>query len=344
MDQCSLKYEICEIGGGWKILVSERGGRIFGPFKDEGDESVVWVNDIFESPEKLKCFIVKEGNWNLGGDRVWITPEFPFFTRERQLFHETYTVQAGIDPAGYVLWVDPFSLRLCSVLSGELFETEGLHKSVRMDKRIRPVENPLSQLKCIDEYMKGVEYCGFEQEIFLEDLTPEVPMEMEMWNLTQINPGGKILVPTKGELEYVDYYVPIDASVLEQKRDCAIVNINSSLDRKVNFKAAQITGRSGYLNQYKDSLWYLFVKNYFNDPSSPYVSEPWDKPGQRGTSLSIYIDGGNQGGFAEFENMGRTFGGRTGRACSQDAVGYWFYFGQRKQLMNIIKLLLGVEV
>lgn len=93
-----------------------------------------------------------------------------------------------------------------------------------------------------------------------------------------------------------------------------------------------------------DERSYLFIRSYYNDPSSIYCCDPYDKPGQNGCSLFLYNDSGSLGGFAEFENTGVTFSGDTGKKQSIDAVSYYFYVGEEVRLKKIAKLLLGADV
>ncbi len=231
---------------------------------------------------------------------------------------------------------------LQSVLTGNLYESEYFSKEVLISKTIRKNQNPLRYMKDYDKYKRTVEYTGFEQEITLTDISPEKSMEMEMWNLTQVNPGGQLLVPHFKGFDFVDYYEPVDSSIISDKGTYALVNVCSRKDHKIGFYAANTSGRAGYFYPVKDEICCLFIRNYYNDPAAVSVGEPWDRPGKNGCSLYLYIDGGNQGGFAEFESVGKSIGGITERISSVDTINYWFYYGNRKEIMEIAALLLGI--
>ena len=343
LEEQNLRYRTLDLPGGYEILVMEKSGRVFGPYENDRDEGVFWANKAFKSQETFDAFLADPDEWCFGGDRYWITPEFPFFCRRRNDFFTSYVVQKGIDPANYTLQTDPFgNLFLQSELRGDLYESERSNKEVFLEKTIRKKENPLRYLEKYNEYMQNVTFTGFEQEAVIRDISPEKELELELWNLTQVNPGGQILIPYTHDYGYVDYYTPVDENIISDQGSHIAVNVRSSADHKLGFYSATTLGRAAYLTEVKEGTWCLFVKNYYNDPSAYSVGEPWNQPGKRGCSLYLYIDGGGQGGFAEFENVGRSFGGSTGRRASVDNTNYWFYYGAKDSLLRIASTLLGI--
>lgn len=345
LDENHEQYAEYHLSDGWSIVVMRGGGRVFGPFQGEYGESVLWTSPAFRSEEEFEQVFKREGYWNLGGDRMWLAPEYPFFAEKREDFFNTYVVQPEIDPGNYSMEEDVYgNLVLYSILEGKLFESDYEEKRVGFKKTVRKKKNPIRALKNFDQYMEGVEYAGFEQELVTRDTTPEVPMEMEIWNLTQVNPGGTLYVPFTADFDFLDNYTPVTEKILQVKSNFAAVKVDSVQDHKLSFYAANTIGRSAYLNELADGRSYLFVRNYLNDPSSDCICEPWSQPGKTGATLHLYIDGGGQGGFAEFENTGRTFGGKTGREISVDNIDYWFYFGAKEKLAKIAEVLLGIDI
>ncbi len=113
---------------------------------------------------------------------------------------------------------------------------------------------------------------------------------------------------------------------------------------KVGYKAAHLYGRLGYLNQLDDGRSYLLVRNYFNNPSSPYAEEPPHQPGCNGHSVHVYNDGGGFGGFGELEVMGQTIGGETGRSASTDQFLLWLFVGPQPKIKRLARHLLGIPI
>ncbi len=79
LDEQNIRYRIQALPAGYHIIIMELSGRIFGPYKNDADEGIFWTNQVFEDKDKFENFIHTAGEWCFGGDRIWVTPEFPFF-------------------------------------------------------------------------------------------------------------------------------------------------------------------------------------------------------------------------------------------------------------------------
>jgi hypothetical protein len=165
----------------------------------------------------------------------------------------------------------------------------------------------------------------------------------QSWNVTPVWPGGHILIPSTPAVEVSDYFEPIDDAHLARHGHFLALRITGDRRYKVGVKAAQTFGRLGYFHAQGDGSAYLIVRNFFNNPSSPYVEEPPQTPGGAGDSIHVYNDGGLFGGFGELECHGQTIGGHTGRSSSTDQQLLWVYWGAEARVRAIGRSLLGVE-
>ncbi len=93
-----LKYETVSLNEKWDILITERGGRIFGPFSNGNRNGLFWVSHVFESNRTFTEFL-NSGEWNMGGDRIWIAPEIQFSVTDRNHFWKTLKTPSAIDRA-----------------------------------------------------------------------------------------------------------------------------------------------------------------------------------------------------------------------------------------------------
>jgi hypothetical protein len=336
LEENKLTYEIVTLSKDVSLIVTALGGRAIGPFYKRG-LSIGWLNEAFKSKSAFADFL-KSKHWNIGAERMWVAPEFPFFNKQRSKFDETYTVQPEIDPGNHVLKVENTGVNLDLSVDVPVFEMPFERKAFHINRSICVAENPLKyldQLKDID-----VAYGGFNHHIMLEDTSIQNKMPLEPWVLSQINPGGHIIVPFMGAFEFVDYYDPIDDSI--QKVYDGYVELKVCGDRKykVAYKSAQTFGRAGYINKYDEENYYLIIKNYDNNPSNAYCCEPWHTTGEKGCSLYVYNDNGQNGGFAEFENSGFTTNENTPKV--NNTFTQWFFIGKKSDMERIILALLGV--
>lgn len=340
MDSYSIKYHTLPLHNGYSIIVTQRGGRVFGPFPSIEQAGVLWVNNAFKNHDGFEAFIASN-DWNLGGDRMWVAPEIPMFTKRRADFYATTSPQPSLDPGQYMMQRDKNGISLSQDVNVEIYESEIPEKSFRMERHITPSQNPLRMLNNYASVIEDVAFCGYQQTITIKDTSQHYPMYLEAWNLSQVNPGGCFYIPYNGAFDFVDYYDAIDNGFQQETLDYIKLKATGDRRYKVGYPSAILTGRAGYLLPLENELHCLFVKNYYNNPSSVYCCEPFDKPGKTGCSMFVYNDSGELGGFTEFEATCQTLGKDTLRTQSTDSIDNWFFYGKISRLSEIAQALMG---
>lgn len=333
-----MRYEVMQLSNGWKTIVTEYSGRLLGPFRDDNAESVLWVNEAMKDAASFRSF-VENKQLHLGGERFWVNPELRFYCKAPELFDATYTVQEQVDPGHYHLERKGEAVTLdMSLCLNDL--SNGREKKMYVNRRYTPAANPLEYIPALKDVK--ADYCGFVQDVTLRDDQPDYPLEIEPWILTQVNPeGGRFVTPLFGEPDFVDYYTPVE-DMQSFHEGYAEVKVTGDRKYKVAYRSAQTFGRMAFVKP-MDGQWHLMIRNYYNDPSVPYCSEPWGELGNRGCSTYYYNDDLSNGGFAEFENGGITVGGKTGRSISFNTTSLWFFFGSQEEIGRIMKTLLGID-
>lgn len=331
-----LRLACVPLDNGYEILVTEYGGRIFGPFGPDG-VSTLWVNSVFQDSGRFADF-VRERKWNLGGDRLWFGPELDFFCTSPEAFDESYTVPGPMDPGHYKMESDLSRVHLMNHADVTL-PSDKSTKSYEVFRTIRPAANPLRYLR---QTSFDVQYCGYFQDIDLKNLDSQEDWYTEPWILTQINPGGKVLVPYLGNFEFVDYYEPVDEHCQKVHENYVELNITGDRKYKTAYRCASTFGRMAYVNRTASGSLYLMIRNYYNDPSLSYCMGPWKEPLNRGCSTYFYNDGGSEGGFGEFENSCMPAGADMDFRTSHSTTALWFFFGTAPELEKVIYALLGI--
>lgn len=333
-----LAHATMEIGGNALILVLERGGRIFGPFFDDGP-GVYWTNQAWEQSDLFSSFL-ETPDWNLGGDRVWISPEIQFSVTDRSDFWGTLRTPSAVDPGTYALDAGSGVCELTQELELEAHNLASGTTSLLLERCIYPAMDPLRSLAAYPVLMQGVAYSGYAQEIALEQRAG-AHICAEAWNLTQVVPAGDILIPAVPEAEVVNYYEPVDPQHLERCSGFLRLRASGSRRYKVGVKSAHVCGAIAYLST-QDGAPYLYIKSFPNNPSAGYAEEPAHLPGMNGFSTHVYNDDGHSGGFSELECNLQTVGGSTNRRASRDVVCNWFYRGDEGRLKIILTKLTGI--
>jgi hypothetical protein len=325
------------------VILSERGGRVFGPFLSSKGESIFWMNEAFAEADAFHAFLAS-GDWNQGGERIWVSPEIQYSVGDRSDFFGTIRIPQQMDPgeqflspAGENRW------RISQNLSLEAHNLAAGPKQLRLDKWIEPVDDPLRNLRAYDALRGEVLFAGYQQRVRIEETRSDA-IASEAWDLVQVRPGGQLLIPTTQHPEYADYFAPVDAGHLSIEPWGMRLQISGRRQYKIGVQSAQTFGRLGYLNRLEDGRAYLIIRNYFNNPSAHYAEEPPALPGRNGFSIHIYNDDGGLGGFGELEVNGQTIGGDSGRSANVDTFVLWFYLGAPDFIQQIASLLLGARL
>lgn len=330
----SLAYEKLDLGDGALLIACARGARIFGPFTADG-QSILWMNRSFASEEEFKK-LIDEKDWGIGGDRIWMAPELSFNVHDRTKFDDTYEVPYELDPGEYVLSKDIQSVSLSKTMSLAMHDKGELEKQFFLSKKIWKADNPLRYSKHTSKIK--AKFYGFNQEILLRSLSHhDIPIET--WMLAQVPGGGTAYIPATGTTEWVDYYEPVGDC---QRIYDSHVELDLPGDRvfKVAYHASYMTGRYGYIGELENGEKYLFIRNFYNDPSANYLKEPSWGPSLRGCSTFFYDGYEGNGGYAELENaLLPTDEHHTERV---DTVSTWIFTGSKEEIIQVRKLLLGI--
>ncbi len=336
-------YAVVSLQNEVSLIVSRRGGRVFGPYLSADSESIFWTNSALAAPETFREFLASD-DWNLGGERIWIAPEIQYMVKDRTDFWGTIQVPPAIDPGDYSLkQIGPEQCQFSMDCTLPVYNLTTGEKQLHVEKAIHPVDDPLRGLSEYKSLISGVTFAGYEQVVTLSESRLDGILS-ETWNLIQLNAGGQLIIPASPLIEYTDYYEPIDEDHQTLHTNHISLNITGRRRYKVGYKAVQTFGRLGYFNQLADDRAYLLVRNFFNNPAVPYAEEPWHTPGRRGHSIHVYNDGGMFGGFGELEVNGQTIGGETGQSSVTDQFVLWLYVGHPDKLKTLATHLLGVQL
>lgn len=234
-----------------KVVVSERGGRIVGVFVD-GSPNLLWVNPRLEE-------ILSGDEWNIGGLRLWLSPERNFFYSSPEKF-EGWFCPKGLDPAQYRLAkVEPMHLLLESrVLVYDNLLKSNLEGSVKREIRILEIRRKYLKL-WIREGIVG-EYAG----------------RVNPWVLAQVPVGwknvGTVLIPVKKNCKPIHYFREIPKDRLHSTDGCISFRIDGGLVTKLGIRPEDLreigSGQIAYITQVDRRLWSAIILSSSNLPVS----------------------------------------------------------------------------
>ncbi len=327
-------YAPVDLGNDFSLIVTQRGGRVFGPFWREG-ESLTWINPALASAESFARFR-REGQWNMGGERLWIAPEIQYNIKDRADFWGSHHVPAAMDPGQYRLGAGDRSARLSTEMTLQAYNLS------QGEVRLR-VEQSISRLGLLPsmtaEAVIGAHYL---RKIELSPHPVSGPVS-QSWVLTQLNAGGELFILGHPDMKAATYFGDPTLQALTPQGKVFRIAITGQRQFKTGYSAASPRGQIGYINALDDGQSYLLVRYFVIHPDGLYAEEIPDQPGANGHAIHVYNDGGQFGANGEMEASGDAIGGSTGRSITLDHFGMLVYLGPTDALYALVERIFGLS-
>ncbi len=239
------------------------------------------------------------GDWNVGGDRLWVAPELCWFWKTRQsVDFEQYEIPNALDPGRWSLVRDEEGFCEMKQSIALRHQHDGREFAFEMARRIRLVSLRHSPFaNCLSYHT--------EDELSL----PATPGEnagqsIGLWSLLQVPPGGVMSVGVRCGAQMRDYFAPIPGSMWEQDENALHLRISGAQRYKIGLSPAAVTGRACYARPLGDEAVdeQLFVlREFWPQPWLGYCDVPMSQPLSQGDAIQVYNDDGSAGGFGEME-------------------------------------------
>jgi hypothetical protein len=316
------------------VLVTEHAARIIGVFPGPAEPNLLWVNAAaFGGVEALRRFI-HAGEWNLGGDRVWVAPEIELhFSDPQNPSHQNYTVPPALDPGRWSLeQADTFGVALRN--AGEAKNLVS-NQSFRFETRrqIRLAAAPVD--------VTDLHYIGYETASAIVITAPDRPdAAYGLWQLMQIPPGGEILIPARPDAEQVDYFKTDLSQHVRIAEGHLVFPVTGTQQHKLGLRPHDVRGLMGYLRQDGENAT-LIVRQAAVFPGATYADYPGDARDRRDIALQFYNDSGDTGGFGEMEYHSIA-ADAAGFFNTRDVSRTWCFAGPLPRIRTVASELLGI--
>ena len=178
------------------ILISEYGGRIIG-VSVNGSPNLLWVNPNLEK-------VLEDGGFNVGGLRVWVSPERNFFYKNPEVFGEWFCPSE----------LDPGNFRIVDFTKSSA--------TLESKFKLRDIlNNELLNITIVrDIVVEDADDCGLAIHV-RESLIASGfrKSRISLWALAQVYPGrggiGTVAVPVRRKAEPIHYFGPIPKNRLK---------------------------------------------------------------------------------------------------------------------------------
>ncbi|MFC5404201.1 DUF6786 family protein [Cohnella soli] len=342
LEGLKLRYDIITAAGSGKVVILERGARVIGLFTDEDSENALWVHHNLTDPHYASDHYVDGEDWNIGGDRTWLSPEIEYFIGDLDDLWNTYAVQRALDP-GYYAFKDRHADTI-ALSQNTAIQAHRSNKTIkfRMDKTFRSCEDPLLNVGIVDKDTLKYSFTGYElkTELTLESPTEAIP-PLSLWHLFQIPKGGEVIIPTYGTAEVDRFFGPEMAGNPAVSNGMVKFTLNMATSSKISIKAPYITGRVGYIQSSAPNDACLLIRNFNVNPSARYEDVWATKLNDPGHCVQCYNDDGTLGQFGELEIHTPILNPAVDGNNIKDVNQVWCYRGTEQSIRLLCKIILG---
>ncbi len=338
--------ELCEkIGNKTKVIAkstscgtavfSEAGARLIGLFPSTESANTLWVAENIDSR-------ISSGDWQTGGERLWIAPQRDFFFTNPQKF-EGFHVSSDLDPGSYSQKDD--------LTFENIFTLRNHHKKVTYSECI--ARRKFAMIND-DPYQSGLDYVGVQIDDYLSISSSEI--NMCAWSITMVatcgpEKPGTVLLPMANLNAVVNYFDPIPYNRFSTGIGFSRFLIDSKKALKLAIRPEGVVwdnpAKIMYISPFSGTdKWFCLIKRTEDLPKNqencvdPTVYNPHGPKG----AIQAYNHGyDSEMLYGEIElqlNKGLPESNRVTSCGTHELLSY---SGTKKEILNLAKIVLRAD-
>jgi hypothetical protein len=274
------------------LITPELGGRMLGVFL--GGTNFLWVNKMLP------------GDWNCGGHRTWLAPEWQDKSFYLKPDRRTWFVDSRMDPGSYAVVRHEQNLMVELAGDVDISSVDGTAYSLTITRKIT-LCSPEQVQRLYPSLAGGrsVQSIAISFEHRLKNRAQRtLQKEIGLWSILQVNPPGLILNPITEfpQKLFYEYYDPFPADRMETFNNGVAIFVDGARRFKIGFPPAHTRGTTGYLSQLSGGRYGLIITSFVHNPAGHYVDKPQGDSRDSGDVIQFYnhYEGGTMA-FAELE-------------------------------------------
>jgi len=246
-----------------------------------GEHRAFWTNDQWS------------GDWNAGGDRLWLGPEVSWFWKSVEKFDVTqHEVPAAIDPgAWHVISSDDDHCNLEQEVLLRHRRREAWAR-VHIERRFAPVD--------LAEAPLWKSQVAYETANTLRILDGTPGERIDLWSISQVPAGGSVFVGARQNAVPRDYFTPITDESWSREGVLLRFEISGETVYKIGLAPGEVSGRMAYARLVEDE-YFVILREFCPQAWRLYADVPMNDLGGSGDAIQLYNDDGTFGGFGEME-------------------------------------------
>jgi len=274
------------------MVILPQGGRVLGLYPDRLT-NVFWTAPEISDPARSSGYFAGSDWVNLGGERLWISPELDVNFTSVEKGNERFAVPRAMDPGAYQIVSRTEGGAILEALISLVFCRSRKQVSVRVRREIHvasmPPWAPPPEVS-VSGYVSDVSLTA--ESVLTRRTRPAT------WALVQVAAGGRILIPLKDNVPPRTFFGTPHYQIAEARLTCDVKGDSSF---KLSIRSVHCTGGMLYINTESDPA-RLVVHRFQVRKPERYADVPPDDPSDFGHVQQIYVAGAQQGGFGELEH------------------------------------------
>jgi hypothetical protein len=338
LTEAGARAEVLDGAAGSSIVVLAHGGRVIGVFSPGRPGNLVWNSERLRDARSCRELLQSSEWCNTGGDRTWLAPEADFFL---PTYPKTdgYFQPRQLDPGSYSCARQGGGVALVNELTLRSYRT-GEEVRLRVSKRVAPLGG-LALRAGVPFSLRGLAACGYALACDLELLGEAPRTPVGLWNLLQLPPGGRMLIPTRRPGKAVRYFGSIPEGALVEADGLVRWTMSAPGEQKIGVAPQQAIGRVCHLREDGDRA-VLAVREFTVKPDGLYPDAPWPPAQGPGCVIQACNVNSGLGRFNELEYHAPAIGGGTGLTSVHDESRVRFFHGEAVRVRALAARFLSV--
>ena len=195
-----------------EIIACERGARLIS-LRINNSPNIIWINPFLEE-------ILKRDDWNIGGLRIWISPERNFFYRRPGEFQEWFCPKT-LDPNDYKFIQEENKV----ILEGKIELKDMLTKEV--------LKGFIRREFSLEIARENEAIVNVKEALFTENV---ISTKINLWTLLQVAPPGTVIIPVKENTRPIHYFNPIPSDRIKVTNDAVFFKIDGNYVCKLGIR------------------------------------------------------------------------------------------------------------
>ena len=251
-----------------------------------GGENAFWLPETYQ------------GDWNVGGDRLWLAPETDWFIQYEDGQPAGYEVPKALDPGTWTQRV--FTENVCEWEQQSRLKNQrlGSFLELRLRRRISLLPDDSRFL-----FTHSLAYATDDAATILTGIPQQ---QIGFWSLIQVPGGGKAYVGTRRMTDPRDCFHEVADLRYEVGEGYTALELTGRKRFKAAISPEQATGTLLYVRPAANGAYVGIVRRFFSQPWRNYCDAPLNE-GEQGDAVQLYSDDGSLGVFGEIEYHSAAF-------------------------------------